>query len=433
MIVAGEHDLVLQEHVQAWEAVWDNGVIQVEGNTQLAKVVYGSLYYILSSLPVTTTKTHTTNEQFYGLSPGGLAYGALLMDYQGHSFWDTETWMYPAILYLYPEAAKEILNYRLAVTQAARDHANGTGYLGARFPWESGRTGREVTPDCCPETRDLQVHITSDISYAIRQYIAMTRDLMWLTETQSGYVTNGCGLLKDIAEFWTTRSSFNETTGYYDINGVMPPDEDNHGVDNNGYTNIGAGYSIFFAKYAECLCKSQGNVEPEPVPEEWLQIAKSLKLLYDEDKDYHPEYEGYEFGTPIKQADVVLMGFPQLYDMPASTRRNDLLVYANVTREDGPAMTWAMHTIGFLELDDMKSAAEIFNRSYQWYLREPFKVCSPNYLSKKYYLTILQFKEVNKQKNTECYTCLGLDRGETSKSGSHQFYHGNGWISAINI
>lgn len=375
MIVTGQHNQILQTHVQAWEDVWANGAIQVEGNTKLAKVVYGSLYYILSSLPVSPSKTHTPNGQFYGLSPGGLSYGTRLADYQGHSFWDTETWMYPPILYLYPDLAKEVLNYRLHVTGVARDHANGTGYKGARFPWESARTGSEVTPDCCPSTSNLQVHISSDVSYAIRQYIAVTRDLKWLTERQSDYVTNGCGLLRDIAEFWTSRSTFNSTTGYHDIKNVMPPDEDNFGVDNNGYTNVGAGYSIFYAKYAECLCNSNGKQGMlEAVPEEWLELAKSLKLLYDEKHDYHPEFEGYEFGTPIKQADVVLMGFPQLYDMPESTRKNDLLVYTNVTRDDGPAMTWAMHTVGLLELDDLEEAAHIFNRSYQWYMREPFKV-----------------------------------------------------------
>ncbi|CAL8123676.1 unnamed protein product [Orchesella dallaii] len=370
LIVSGQHNEVYDTHVRAWTDLWTDGAIEVKGNDQLAKVVYGSLYYILSSLPV-TTETNSPNEQFYGLSPGGLAYGSLLMDYQGHSFWDTETWMYPTVLYLYPDAAREILSYRLAVTRASRDHANETGYKGARFVWESAATGREVTPDCCPETRDLQVHITSDISFAIRQYISMTRDLEWLKETKENYVTNACGLLRDIAEFWTSRSTYNASTRFYDIKGVMPPDEDNHGVDNNGYTNIGAGYSIFYAKYAECLCGTSMDME---VPEEWLDLAKSLKLLYDEELDYHPEFEGYVFGTPIKQADVVLMGFPQLYDMPAATRRNDLLVYANVTREDGPAMTWAMHTIGFLELNDLEEAAEIFNKSYQLYLREPFKV-----------------------------------------------------------
>lgn len=38
------------------------------------------------------------------------------------------------------------------------------------------------------------------------------------------------------------------------------------------------------------------------------------------------------------------------------------------------AMTWAMHTIGFLDLGDVNKAAEMFDKSYSNYVREPFKV-----------------------------------------------------------
>jgi trehalose/maltose hydrolase-like predicted phosphorylase len=356
-------------HEAAWQTVWNDGRIEVDGDLELQKVLYGALYYIQSSLPVTTSPNAPLH-QFYGLSPGGLAYGGLLMDYQGHSFWDTETWMYPSILYLYPRAAEQILSYRLAVIQAARDLAVDSGFCGARFPWEGAVTGREVTPDCCVDTRELQIHITADISYAVRQYIAATRDFNWLRNKKPGYIASGCEMIREMAEFYTCRAVFNMTTRFTDIRGVMPPDEDNRPVDNNPYTNIGAGYAIFFAKYAECLCN--GNMQP--VPQAWLDLASSLKLLYDETNDYHPEFEGYQFGTEIKQADVVLIGFPQQYDMPASTRRNDLLIYENVTRSDGPAMTWAMHTIGFLDLEDEEKAGEMFQRSYKPYVREPFKI-----------------------------------------------------------
>jgi len=73
----------------------------------------------------------------------------------------------------------------------------------------------------------------------------------------------------------------------------------------------------------------------EEIPTEWLETASSLKLLYDAELDFHPEYENYELGTIIKQADVVLMGFPLQYEMNASTRLNDLLTYSNVTRDSG--------------------------------------------------------------------------------------------------
>jgi protein-glucosylgalactosylhydroxylysine glucosidase len=39
-------------------------------------------------------------------------------------------------------------------------------------------------------------------------------------------------------------------------------------------------------------------------------------------------------------------------------------------------MTWAMHTVGFLDLKDEKEATKVFERSYSLYTREPFKVWS---------------------------------------------------------
>lgn len=69
-------------HQAAWGAVWADGKIEVDGNIQLSKIINGCLYYILSSLPVTTV-TNQPSRQFYGLSPGGLSYGDYLTDYQG--------------------------------------------------------------------------------------------------------------------------------------------------------------------------------------------------------------------------------------------------------------------------------------------------------------------------------------------------------------
>ena len=45
-----------------------------------------------------------------------------------------------------------------------------------RFPWESARTRLDVTSDFCPEVRLYQMHITGDIAFAARQYVAATGD-----------------------------------------------------------------------------------------------------------------------------------------------------------------------------------------------------------------------------------------------------------------
>lgn len=42
----------------------------------------------------------------------------------------------------------------------------------------------------------------------------------------------------------------------------------------------------------------------------------------------------------MKQADVVLLGFPLMHSMSPEVRRNDLEMYEPVTDVNGPAMTW---------------------------------------------------------------------------------------------
>lgn len=39
-------------------------------------------------------------------------------------------------------------------------------------------------------------------------------------------------------------------------------------------------------------------------------------------------------------------------------------------------MTWAIHTIGFLDIHDTDEAAKVFEKSYSLYTRQPFKVWS---------------------------------------------------------
>lgn len=111
------------------------------------------------------------------------------------------------------------------------------------------------------------------------------------------------------AKFWESRAKLNESTNFYDIRGVMGPDEDHDDIDNNVYTNVNAAINLYFGDFASCACKDV-LMEVEANYEGFEKVAKGLKLLYDEKEDIHPQYEGYEDGTMIKQADVVLLGFP---------------------------------------------------------------------------------------------------------------------------
>lgn len=59
-----------------------------------------------------------------------------------------------------------------------------------------------------------------------------------------------------------------------------------------------------------------------------------------------------------------------------STQVNDLRYYEPVTRENGPAMTWGIHAIGYLDVFEFAEADRLLDRSYKGYQREPFYVWS---------------------------------------------------------
>ncbi|CAF1103336.1 unnamed protein product [Rotaria sordida] len=357
-----EPDEIWSSHVSLWNQVWLNGRIEIRDDVELQRQVNSALYYILSSLPPLSTRSE--HKQFYGLSPGSLSRGGRLgEDYGGHSFWDTETWMYPSILLFHPTLAKEILSYRIALRDAAMYNAKLFGYVGWRYPWESARTGIDVTPDCCPEVRLYQMHITGDIAFAARQYIAGTRDQSWLKNEMGG------DLIYETARFWASRAVYNSDRKQYEILTVLPPDEDAQPFKNNSvFTNAVASLSIQLADRISCITE-------KPVPQAWLDIANNLYFPFDNVSQIHLEYENFNpKNATIKQADVVLLGFPLMWPMSKEVRRNDLLTYERMTRDDGPAMTWSMHAIGHLELKDFELAEELFRRSYETYVRPPFNV-----------------------------------------------------------
>ena len=115
--------------------------------------------------------------------------------------------------------AKALLDYRWKRLSAALDYASNTGWSGARYPWESAFTGGEVCPDWAAETRDNQHHITADISFALRQFLAVTGNTQIFSDILN--MKSGCQFARAMAEFWANGAIFNEATGKYDINGVI--------------------------------------------------------------------------------------------------------------------------------------------------------------------------------------------------------------------
>jgi len=330
---------LLESHVQAWREIWNDGRIEVEGNLTLAQTISGSLYYTLSSL---------RPSWIFGLSPGGLATDG----YDGHVFWDQETWMFPPLVLLHQDFARTCLAYRFARLQAAEDKAKKYGFKGAMFPWESALTGSEVCPG--EIYSDYEQHIIGDIAFAIKQLWMASGDQQWL-ERQAFPV------IRATAEFWANRAWYNDSKKAYVIYDVMPPDEDAEVVNNSAYTNTIAKMNLEFAYQA--LPNASKN---------WKTIAQNMFIPFDSTNNYHPEYEGYN-GVEVKQADVILLGFPLMVNMSLDVRRSDLSFYEPRTNPRGPAMTKSMFAVNWLDVGEYARAETSFRESYV-NAKEPFMV-----------------------------------------------------------
>lgn len=261
-MVAGGSKLYA-EHSSAWDKMWESG-LEVSGRMDVARAVNSSLYYILSSL---------REDAVYSLSPGGLASNG----YNGHTFWDCETWMYPSLVLWHPNLAASLLQYRVNRVDEAKQKAlsYNKGYVGAMFPWESAATGAETCPTWAA-TGQLEQHITGDIAFAVQQYWYATHNASWLDEVYPS-------LLAETAKFWVSRVEKSDSQAH--IRHVIPPDEYATG-DDSVYTNFVAQRNLIFA--TEAATALGKTVDPS-----WLKVSEEIPMLFDTKLGIHPEFQGY--------------------------------------------------------------------------------------------------------------------------------------------
>ncbi|ESP00136.1 hypothetical protein LOTGIDRAFT_141357, partial [Lottia gigantea] len=348
---------IYSSHVKAWEELWNNGRIDVEGNRNLSTSIYSSLYYLLSSVP---SHPDQYNWPFMGMAPGGLAHGTMGDDYAGHVFWDQDTWMFPSIMLLHSTIGKILVQSRLDKLTTARLLAKYRGFPGAVFPWESAYTG---LPTSTSETCSInEIHISADVSLALRQYLFLTNDSDFLEH-------GGADTLIDLATFWVARVTVNPDTKLYEIHDVMGPDEYHYHINNSAYTNTAARLAIETGVTA-MIRRGQSP------PSHWTDIINNMYIPLDNQYQYHPEYDGYSRGTVVKQADVILLGFPLMAQTSTIVTQNDLKYYASVTLS-GPAMTWGMFAVNWLEQGDSMTANKYFYKQFG-NIRPPFNVWTEN-------------------------------------------------------
>lgn len=251
-----------------------------------------------------------------------------------------------------------MLDYRIARVDQARAKARSYGkdYSGAMYPWESAFSGVEECP-LWANTGKLEQHITGDIAFAAQQFWHASHNTTWLKHAFEP-------LIGATADFWVSRVQGGQGSDNFHIRNVVPPDE-YHSGDDSAYTNYMAQRNLRFAAEAATLL----GMTPNPA---WLSTADKLFIPFHAQKGIHLEFDNYT-GDDIKQADVVLLGYPAMMPMPTKIRRADLEYYAPRTdRKAGPAMTWSMYAIAHLELGDTAKASLDFDRAFIHNAQPPF-------------------------------------------------------------
>ncbi|WP_240049360.1 glycoside hydrolase family 65 protein [Mucilaginibacter psychrotolerans] len=336
-------DRLIKFHNQAWDKIWESD-IQIEGDAQAQQDVHSMLYHLYSF-----------SREGTALSPSPMGLSGL--GYNGHVFWDTDLWMYPAMLVLHPEIAKSMVEYRFERLEAARKNAFSHGYKGAMFPWESADSGVEETP-VWALSGPFEHHITADVANAAWNYYCVTQDKEWLRE-------KGWPILSATADFWASRVERNGP-GHYDIKNVVAADEWAENIDNNAFTNAAAQVNL---KNATAAAKILGlTANPD-----WMNVANNIPILK-MDNGVTAEFATYK-GEGIKQADVNLLAYPlKTITDPAQIKRDLEYYETRVPNEGTPAMTQGVFALLYARIGNGDKAYHWFKEAYEPNLNPPFRV-----------------------------------------------------------
>ncbi len=344
-------DRLLNFHNKAWDELWKSDIVIDAANpanagetAQSQQDIHSMLYHLYSF-----------SREGTALSPSPMGLSGL--GYNGHVFWDTDLWMFPAMLVMHPELAKSMVEYRYQRLDAAKRNAFSKGYKGAMFPRESAETGVEETP-VWALSGPFEHHITACVGIAAWNYYCVTQDKVWLKE-------KGFPILSATADFWASRVERNGA-GKFDIKNVVAADEWAENVDNNAFTNAAAKSNLQFADAAAKILGIKTN-------DDWMNVANNIPILKFAD-GVTKEHATYN-GEKIKQADVNLLSYPLKQITDAAQIKKDLLYYeTRIPNEGTPAMTQAIFSLLYARIGDAEKAYTWFKDSYIPNLNPPFRV-----------------------------------------------------------
>jgi alpha,alpha-trehalose phosphorylase len=273
---------------------WDRADVELEGDAELQQALRFALFHTLQA----GVRAERRAIPAKGLTGPG---------YNGHSFWDTETFVLQTLTYTAPQAACDALRWRHATLPRARERARLLGFGGAAFPWRT-IAGEECSSYWPAGTAAF--HVNADIADAVARYVAATGD-------EEFECAEGIELLVETARLWRSLGH-HDAGGSFRIDGVTGPDEYSAVADNNVYTNLMAQRNLQLAadaveRYGDRAAELGVDLEEAAG---WRDAAHAMLIPYDERLGVHPQAEAFTEHEPWDFARTSADQYPLMLHFP---------------------------------------------------------------------------------------------------------------------
>lgn len=264
-------EFLVREQARSLAAFWASTDLQIDDDGATEQALRFNLFHVFQS---------AGRDGLGGIAAKGLTGEG----YEGHVFWDSETFVLPALALIDPALVKPSLLWRIRTLDRARAHAREMNHAcGALYPW------RTISGDECSAhypSGSAQYHINASIALAIKLYIAASDDRSLLED-------GGAELLVETARIWLQVGHFSSRRGgAFCIHGVTGPDEYTALIDNNYYTNRMAQEHLRYAvevmrELADQAPKSLAGLESKlglsrREIDDWSRAADAMYLPCDE-------------------------------------------------------------------------------------------------------------------------------------------------------
>lgn len=239
---------LFEEHSKVWAHKWAECDITIDGDVAAQQGIRFNIFQL--------TQTYTGEDERLNIGPKGFTGEK----YGGSTYWDTEAYCLPFYLGTAKKnVARNLLIYRYKHLPKAIENAKKLGFVnGAAFYPFVTMNGEECHNEW--EITFEEIHRTSAMAYAMRDYINYTGDKAYWSEY-------GLEVLIGISRFWSQRVNWSSDKNKYVILGVTGPNEYENNVNNNWYTNYLGSWTLQFTLEAISHVK-------EHTPERYTEIVR---------------------------------------------------------------------------------------------------------------------------------------------------------------